>query len=193
MDEAQVNNRPTCLHKPPAYLRDYQTQFPCSQLSESHPLPQPSHTIPQSLKSMHESSAGKTAAAWNKPVPPSKPANAAEDKTSSTDRQVMRREIDQFKNLILRVGQSVQALGDRLDTQSDSDASIYSQSLPALDDDDESDHSPGSCSPQNHPPIVKELHQKLCEHNIPISHCVTQPPAPPAPSRLCSLPPPPSS
>lgn len=88
----------------------------------------------------------------------------------------------------------MEALGDRLEARPCSGASLSPHSLPSSEaDDDDTDQSLGLRAPQNPPPIVKEPREKLCEHNVPIIHCLAHPPSPPALSRLCSLPPHPSS
>lgn len=182
MEEAQTA-RPARSHKPPAYLKDYQTQF--SGLPSVNPQPS---KPPDKIIKPCAAPVEKSSADHGRPAPPSKPLNSAEGEAASMDMQVMRREIDQLRGLIMQVGRSVEALGDRLEAQPYLGASISPHLLPPLEDNDDTEQR--HCVPQGSPPIVKELREKLCEHNIPVIHCVSHHPSPPALSRFSSLPPP---
>lgn len=204
MDKAQPQRRPVRPHKAPSYLADYQTSLPCGpreanpatrQPSKPPANPQPSEPLDGANKAQAPTAGrGLTAASGAPPAPPHKLISTTKEQelrggTATTDMDVMKGEIEQLKGLILNLGKTVQALGERVERQFYSVSSNSSHSL----DYDCPDHSPEPCIQRNPPPIVKELQDKLCEHNIPLGYREVKHPSPPATSRVCSLQPPPDS
>lgn len=198
MDGAQPPRRTTRIHEPPIRLADYHTSLPCRPKGPNAAVAQSSQS--EEANHAQASSAGKnstvseSSASCSHPEPSLNPPTTEKEghgtgETASMEIKVMKGEISELKGLILDLGKSVQALGEKVENQCYSgsfNSSRSARSSASLN----SEPSPAMCKAQNHPQIVKELHDKLQECNIVPENPKVNHPSPPAPSRVCSLPPP---